>query len=124
MSPLAQSLVEDLDVSNPLISTGIVVLLGIVVYWLAAASGRRYVRRMASKGHDRATRAETLWTVLRRVILLAVVVTVVLFIFTFWGWSLAPFLGLGTIFAAALGFGAQDLVRDFLSGFFILMERR
>ena len=122
MSALAQELVEDLDVSSPLIATGIVVVVGIVVYWLAAVSGRRYVRRMAGKGHDRATRAETLWTVLRRVILLAVVITVILFIFTVWGWSLAPFLGLGTIFAAALGFGAQDLVRDFLSGFFILME--
>jgi len=122
MSALAQELVEDLDVSSPLIATGIVVVVGILVYWLAATSGRRYVRRMAAKGHDRATRAETLWTVLRRVIFLAVLITVVLFIFTVWGWSLAPFLGLGTIFAAALGFGAQDLVRDFLSGFFILME--
>jgi small conductance mechanosensitive channel len=122
MSVLAQELVQDLDVSSPLIATGIVVGVGILVYWLAAASGRRYVRRMAAKGHDRATRAETLWTVLRRVIFLAVMITVVLFIFTVWGWSLAPFLGLGTIFATALGFGAQDLVRDFLSGFFILME--
>jgi moderate conductance mechanosensitive channel len=122
MSVLAQELVQDLDVSSPLIATGIVVGVGLLVYWLAAVSGRRYVRRMAAKGHDRATRAETLWTVLRRVIFLAVLITVVLFIFTVWGWSLAPFLGLGTIFAAALGFGAQDLVRDFLSGFFILME--
>jgi len=122
MSALAQELVQDLDVSSPLIATGVVVGVGILVYWLAAVSGRRYVRRMAAKGHDRATRAETLWTVLRRVIFLAVMITVVLFIFTVWGWSLAPFLGLGTIFAAALGFGAQDLVRDFLSGFFILME--
>jgi small conductance mechanosensitive channel len=59
---------------------------------------------------------------MRRVILLALLVTVVLFVFTVWGWSLAPFLAVGTVLAAALGFGAQGLVRDFLSGFFMLME--
>jgi small conductance mechanosensitive channel len=46
----------------------------------------------------------------------------ILFIFLTWGWSIAPFLGLGTVLAAAIGFGAQDVVKDFLSGFFILME--
>jgi small conductance mechanosensitive channel len=122
MSLLAQELAGDVTTRDRLISTAVVVAIGIVVYWLAANVGRRYVSRMATKGHDRAARAETLWTVLRRVVFLAILVTVVLFLFTVWGWSLAPFLGVGTIFAAALGFGAQDLVKDFLSGFFILLE--
>jgi small conductance mechanosensitive channel len=105
-----------------LFATAVVVAIGALVYWLASAAGRRYVRRMAGKGVDKAGRASTLWTVLRRVVLLAVSVTSLLFIFTVWGWGIAPFLGVGTVFAAAIGFGAQDLVKDFLSGFFILME--
>jgi small conductance mechanosensitive channel len=31
-------------------------------------------------------------------------------------------LAVGTVFAAAVGFGAQDLVKDFIAGFFILVE--
>lgn len=122
MSFLAQELVDDLTTRDQLIGTAIVVGIGIIVYWLASMAGRRYVDRMSGKGHERAARAETLWTVLRRVILLVVLIMVVLFVFTVWGLSLTPFLGVGTVLAAALGFGAQDLVKDFLSGFFILIE--
>lgn len=122
MDRLAQEIAEDLTTSGQFIGSGVVVGIGILVYWLASMSGRRYVNRMTAKGHERAARAETMWTVLRRVILLVIVFTVVLFVFTVWDWSLAPFLGLGTVLAAALGFGAQDLVRDFLAGFFMLME--
>jgi moderate conductance mechanosensitive channel len=121
MPPLAQELLDELS-ESALIASGIIVGIAIAAYWLAAMAGRRYVRRMVDKGAERAARAETLWTVLRRVILLIIMITAVLFIFTAWGWSLAPFLGVGTVLAAALGFGAQDLVKDFLSGFFILVE--
>lgn len=121
MPPLAQELVEDLS-ESALIATGIIVVVAAAAYWLAASAGRRYVRRMSDKGLERAARAETLWTVLRRVIFLVTTLTAIMFVFTAWEWSLAPFLGVGTVLAAALGFGAQDLVKDFLSGFFILME--
>jgi small conductance mechanosensitive channel len=121
MPPVAQELIDDLPGSR-LLATGIIVAIAIGAYWMAAIAGHRYVRRMVDKGSDRAARAETLWTVLRRVLLLIVTVTAVMFVFTTWKWSLAPFLGVGTVLAAALGFGAQDLVKDFLSGFFILME--
>ncbi len=122
MPSLAQDLIGDLSDQNRLIATGVILGFGVLVYWLAASAGRRYVRRMSHRGHERAARAQTLWTVLRRVILIAVLVTAILFVLTTWGVSLAPFLGVGAIFAAALGFGAQDLVKDFLSGFFILVE--
>lgn len=122
MPLLAQDIIPDVSAQSRLIATGVIIGVGILVYWLASSSGRRYVRRMSERGHARAARAQTLWTVLRRVILIVVLVTVVLFILTTWGISLAPFLGVGAVFAAALGFGAQDLVKDFLAGFFILVE--
>jgi small-conductance mechanosensitive channel len=108
--------------SNELIATGTVILGAVVVYWLARMAGRRYVARMETRDFESGARAMTLWTVLRRALLLVIVATVVLFIFSIWGWSLAPFLGIGTVLAAALGFGAQDLVKDFLAGVFILAE--
>lgn len=105
-----------------LIATAVIVAVAVIVYWVAGFVGRRFVSRATDKGLERGGRATTLWTVLRRVILIAVLFLTVLFVFSVWGWSLAPFIGLGTVFAAAIGFGAQDLVKDFLSGFFILME--
>ncbi|HWB88556.1 MAG TPA: mechanosensitive ion channel family protein [Acidimicrobiia bacterium] len=105
-----------------LIATGVIVVAAAVVYWAVGFLGRRFVERVTARFPERGSRATTLWTVLRRVILIAVLFLAVLFVFSVWGWSLAPFIGLGTIFAAAIGFGAQDLVKDFLSGFFILLE--
>lgn len=119
---LAQDIIGDLSDRSRLIATAVFVGVGILVYWLAAWSGRRYVRRISDRGHERAARAQTLWTVLRRVILIVVSITVLLFVLTAWDVSLAPFVGVGAVFAAALGFGAQDLVKDFLAGIFILVE--
>lgn len=105
-----------------LFASGVVVLVGLILYWLALWAGRRYVRRMAAKGFERGARAKTMWSVMRRVILIVVLLLVALFIFQVWGIGLAPFLAVGTALAAAIGFGAQDVVKDFLSGFFILLE--
>ncbi|HJQ78110.1 MAG TPA: mechanosensitive ion channel family protein [Acidimicrobiia bacterium] len=119
--PLAQ---QSSGVREALVATAVILAVAVLVYWVAGFLGRRFVTRATDKGQERGARATTLWTVLRRVILIAVLFLAVLFIFSAWGWSLAPFIGLGTVFAAAIGFGAQDLVKDFLSGFFILMENQ
>ena len=121
MSFLAQEL-DELSPDNPLIASLTIVGIFMVLYWAAKISGSRYVDRMHRKGHEAGARADTLWLVLRRVILLVIAFLAILFIFITWGWSITPFLGLGTVLAAAIGFGAQDVVKDFLSGFFILME--
>ncbi|HEX6286345.1 MAG TPA: mechanosensitive ion channel family protein [Acidimicrobiia bacterium] len=121
MEFLAQEL-DELTTDNPLISSLMIVGVFALLYWGATLSGARYLDRMHKKGHEAGARAETLWLVMRRVVALVIVFLAVLFIFLTWGWSIAPFLGVGTVLAAAIGFGAQDVVKDFLSGFFILME--
>lgn len=121
MEFLAQEL-DELTTDNPLISSLIIVGVFALLYWGATLAGARYLNRMRKKGHESGARAETLWLVMRRVVVLVIVFLAVLFIFLTWGWSIAPFLGVGTVLAAAIGFGAQDVVKDFLSGFFILME--
>lgn len=113
---------SEFELGGELIATALIVIVSVVAYWLVGLTGRRYVRRSEAKGIESGARAATLWTVLRRLVLLVIVFTAVLFVFLTWGWSIAPFLGVGTVLAAAIGFGAQDLVKDFLSGFFILME--
>ena len=70
----------------------------------------------------RGARIVTLWQVMKRIVLLVVILTAMLVLFGVWGFSIAPFLAIGTVLAAAVGFGAQDLVKDFIGGFFILIE--
>lgn len=112
----------ELNVESRLLLTGILVGVGLLIYWVVRRVGRGVVNRLSSKGKEEAERYETLWSVLRKVIGLAVFVLVVLFGFMVWNVSITPFLAVGTVFGAAIGFGAQDLVKDLIAGFFILAE--
>ncbi|MCL2848598.1 MAG: mechanosensitive ion channel family protein [Micrococcales bacterium] len=70
----------------------------------------------------RAQRAKTVGSVLRSVASLLVGTLVVLLVLDSLGVSLAPFIASAGIVGVALGFGAQALVKDFLSGLFMLAE--
>jgi len=105
------------------IRTGIVVVIAVLTYFLLVPIGKRVVDNYESKsGKEAGARIVTLWQVMRRILLLSVVITTLLILFGVWGFSIAPFLAIGTVLAAAVGFGAQDLIRDFIGGFFILVE--
>ncbi len=114
-----------LDVSplvENLIQSAVAIAGAIIAYLLAVRVGRRIVARAADRGEDNGARAQTLWAMARRVLLIVTVVTVMLLVLVIWGFNLTPFLAVGTVLAAAVGFGAQDLVKDVIAGFFILME--
>jgi moderate conductance mechanosensitive channel len=70
----------------------------------------------------RAQRARTIGSVLRSASSALVGVIAVVMILAEFGVALGPILASAGIVGVALGFGAQNLVRDFLSGMFILLE--
>lgn len=111
-----------MDINTKLIATAIAVGLAILIYWVAVAIGRRFVREMAKRTPDSGARAQTLWVVLRRVLTFLIILVTTLIVFDIWNLSLAPFVAVGTVIAAALGFGAQTFVRDVIAGFFLLAE--
>lgn len=115
---------QDADalIANPWVRMGFVLAVSLVLYLLMTRIGTRFVRRLEGRSSEAGPRAATLWLMLRRVIGLVLVVFALLMVFDTWGFSLTPFLAIGTVFGAAIGFGAQDLVRDVLAGFFILAE--
>ena len=104
----------------------IVVIVGVA--WLAIAAAQRAIRglriRIASRLGDREAvqRAETLGRVFRY--LAAVVVSLVagMLVLSELGVSVAPILGAAGVAGLAVGFGAQSLVRDYFTGFFLLVE--
>ncbi|MDH5265489.1 MAG: mechanosensitive ion channel family protein [Betaproteobacteria bacterium] len=112
-------------------ATASVRILGILLAaFVAIASAQRAIRllrvRIASRLDDREAvkRAETLGRVFRY--LSAVVISVVagMLVLAELGVSVAPILGAAGVVGLAVGFGAQSLVKDYFTGFFLLLENQ
>ncbi|MCW2719533.1 mechanosensitive ion channel family protein [Pseudonocardia sp.] len=69
-----------------------------------------------------AQRARTIGSVLRSISSTVILVIAAIMILANFGVNLAPILASAGIVGVAVGFGAQNLVRDFLSGMFMLLE--
>ncbi len=110
------------DKAPELIRSGVVVVSLLAFYLMVSRLSRRFIQRVAEKGGDDAARATTMWAMLRRLIVVVVALVMVLTVAGVWGISTAPFLAVGSAVGVALGFGAQDLVKDVIAGFFILAE--
>lgn len=70
----------------------------------------------------RAQRARTIGSVFKSGVSIVVLAWVVLQTLDQLGFNVAPFIASAGIAGVALGFGAQNLVRDFISGMFMLLE--
>lgn len=70
----------------------------------------------------RRQRANTIGSVLRSAVSVMILTWFVLSVLDVVGVNVAPFIASAGIVGVALGFGAQNLVRDFLSGIFMLLE--
>jgi small conductance mechanosensitive channel len=69
-------------------------------------------------------RAHTLGNTLRHALLVAISFVAILMILGELGIQLGPLLATAGIGALAIGFGAQSLVKDVISGFFIILENQ
>ena len=99
--------------------------------WIAVALAQKSIRtlrvRIASRfADDRESvkRAETLGRVFRY--LAAVVISLIagMLVLSELGVSVAPILGAAGVVGLAVGFGAQSLVKDYFTGFFLLLENQ
>jgi small conductance mechanosensitive channel len=80
-------------------------------------------RGAAAAAADRSgQRARTLGSVLRSLCTAVVGITAVIMVLSEFGVDLAPIIASAGIVGIAVGFGAQNLVKDFLSGMFMLLE--
>lgn len=102
-----------------LIGMGMVLLL--VVVKQALARVRRLLEGALPSSAQR-QRAETLTHVLRDVARVFIVAVGVMMMLSEIGIDLKPLLAAAGLGGLAIGFGAQSLVKDVISGFFILLE--
>jgi small-conductance mechanosensitive channel len=91
---------------------------------LRAIGGLR--KRIADRLDDReaAQRAETLGRVFRYLVTVVIGLITAMLVLAELGVSLAPILGAAGVVGLAVGFGAQSLVKDFVTGFFLLLENQ
>jgi moderate conductance mechanosensitive channel len=69
-------------------------------------------------------RADTLGRLLRQTVAVAVWITTSLVVLRELGVEIAPVLASAGVAGLAVGFGAQNLVRDVISGFFLILENQ
>lgn len=91
---------------------------------LVATSIRRYLQRTDKDGNaiERSRRVRTLLPLLRLVVRMVLTVMVGLIILSELGVNIAPLLAGAGVVGIAVGFGAQKLVQDIITGIFILIE--
>jgi small conductance mechanosensitive channel len=129
-----QSLLQ--DITRWSLETGPKILLLIILYFVAVRlfkiiSNRvektiisRYEKREEATKDGLIRRARTLSGIIRQT---SIVVLKIVFLITFLslvGVNVGPILAGAGIVGLAVGFGAQELVRDVITGFFILMENQ
>ncbi len=113
-----------------LLRTGAVLLVALVSWFLIFRLGRRLVTGLTERtvdtstleGKDRAARIATLWAAGKIIVGAVLALILVLITFQIWGIPVTPLLAVGSAIGVALGFGAQNVVRDFIAGMLIIIE--
>ena len=83
----------------------------------------RVLRQAAGAMHERhRQRTLTMASLLRSIVTFVVALITILTVMAIVGIPLAPLLASAGVGGVALGFGAQSLVKDFLSGIFMILE--
>ena len=109
----------------------VAVIVGALILWFVVHSIiRRWVRSKASKLSDaedlgeraRAQRLDTIARTLETLVVLVIGAGAVIYVMLIWGIPVAPLVAGAGVIGLAIGFGAQDFVRDVIAGFFVLVE--
>ena len=106
-----------------LASIGLTLLLALAVWEAANTAIQRRLARLSRDSHAaRSARVRTLLPMLRTVLGGAILVFVVLNALSQLGVNVAPLLAGAGVIGVAVGFGSQTLVRDVITGIFLLFE--
>jgi len=115
----------------------VTIVLALVVRWLAHRAIRTVVNNAVERAESHAPthaekllgfddrrrqRALTLGSLLKSIATFVIATIAILTIMALLGLPLAPLLASAGVGGVALGFGAQSLVKDFLSGIFMIIE--
>jgi small-conductance mechanosensitive channel len=107
-----------------LISTGTVIVIALAVWEVFSSAVERYLSAVDGNGVlvARSARARTLLPLLRTAMFVVILLLVSLIILSEIGVDIAPLLAGAGVVGLAIGFGSQALVKDIITGLFMLIE--
>lgn len=117
---------------NELPSLLIVLVLFFIAYKLISFTHKKLKRTLLRRANNNIKidtveaekRIHTLTSIIHGLIKIILWIVFAMIILEKFGINIAPILAGAGIVGLAVGFGAQELVRDFISGFFILLENQ
>lgn len=102
----------------------------IAIAWIATSVLQRLIRRFRERiarrmdDAESVKRAATLGRVFRYLVAVVMSLVAGVLVLSEIGISVAPILGAAGVVGLAVGFGAQSLVKDYFTGFFLLLENQ
>jgi len=106
----------------------IIILASLLGYYLLRVISRQLERLVGVEEYatlkEREQRVKTLTTILRSAGLVLIAAITAVMVLSELGLNVGPLIAGASIAGLAIGFGAQTLVKDIISGFFILLENQ
>jgi|AntRauTorcE11897_2_1112592.scaffolds.fasta_scaffold17230_1 small conductance mechanosensitive channel len=98
-----------------------------LAWWLSTYLLRQAIKRVVERKRDlseveRQQRTKTLQRVSTTTVKILIIVVTLMVLLSEFGLDIGPLLAAAGVAGVALGFGAQYLIQDIISGFFILIE--
>ncbi len=102
----------------------VIIIIAIIAMTLAKMLANRILAPLkeGSRGIEAKKRADTLGAIITYVLSVAVISVAIVVILSEFGVQIGPILAAAGVVGLAVGFGAQSLVQDVISGFFILLQ--
>src|SRR4030043_1618895 len=113
---------------NWLLTSGVHIVLILILTGIALKAAKVLSSRLISvvvrqkEDPEFQKRTQTLGSIVRYVLIIAIIIVGAMTVMKELGVEIAPVLAAAGIVGLAVGFGAQSLVKDVISGFFILLE--
>jgi moderate conductance mechanosensitive channel len=110
--------------TSGLLSIGTVVVIALMIWEVFSSAIERYLSAVDGNGVQvaRSARARTLLPLLRTTMLVFILILVSLIVLSQIGVDIAPLLAGAGVVGLAIGFGSQTLVKDIITGLFMLIE--
>lgn len=100
----------------------IIFLVAFIIRFILVRASNRVVRQAFGTNERKDQRSSTISAVLNTITSLIIWGTAILMSLTVLGVNIGPLLASAGIAGVALGFGAQTLVKDYISGLFLIIE--
>ncbi len=108
---------------SSLLSFAVTLLLAIAIWEAVNAAIERHLARLTQEAEAaRSARLRTLLPLLRTTLAVVIVIVAGMMVLSEIGVNIGPLLAGAGIVGVAIGFGSQKLVRDLITGIFLLLE--